>query len=56
MSASTDTGPEVAEFTPAIVAAPPRPWFQPDPTQAPFTGTPVSDIYGNVTYRKKPWP
>jgi hypothetical protein len=30
--------------------------FQPDPIQAPFTGTPVSDIYGNVGYRKRPWP
>jgi hypothetical protein len=30
--------------------------FQPDPMQAPFTGTPVSDIHGNVRYRKKPWP
>ena len=29
---------------------------QPDPLRPPFTGTPVSDIYGNVTYRKKPWP
>ena len=30
--------------------------FQPDPMQAPDTGTPVSDIHGNVTHRKKPWP
>jgi hypothetical protein len=30
--------------------------FQPDPMRAPFTGTPVSDIHGNVTYRKKPLP
>ena len=26
--------------------------FQPDPTQPPFTGTPVSDIHGKVTYRQ----
>jgi hypothetical protein len=33
-----------------------RQQFQPDPIQAPFSGTPVSDIYGNVRYRKRPWP
>jgi hypothetical protein len=28
---------------------------QPDSLQPPFTSTPMSDIYGNATYRPRPW-
>jgi hypothetical protein len=40
----------------AILAQRQQRQYQPDSLQPPFTSTPVSDIHGNVTYRKNPWP